>query len=283
MAELLLGKPVADANYVRIDNAVAMLKDKGIEPCLAIIRAGEDGGSVAYERALVKKAEEHGIIARTCDLPGDISQFEIETLIDSINANEKIHGLIVMQPLPPQIDPVLALAKIDPLKDIDCITNENAAKIYTNRQRMFAPATAQSVMDLLEYYNIELDGKRLVTIGRSLVVGRPLSMLALHKNATITIAHSRTQNMSEVTPLADIVVLASGQPRHFGKKYFREGQVVIYVATTMDENGNLVGDVDFDEVEPIVKSITPVPRGVGSVTTSVTLKFVCKAALLTLK
>lgn len=283
MAELLLGKPVADANYQRIDNAVAMLKDKGIEPCLAIIRAGEDGGSIAYERALVKKAEEHGIVAKTCDLPSDISQFEIETLIDSINANEKVHGVIVMQPLPPQIDPVMALSRIDPLKDVDCITNENSAKIYTNRQRIFAPATAQSVMDMLQHYNIDLDGKRVVTIGRSLVVGRPLSMLALHQNATITIAHSRTKHMHEVTPLADIVVLASGQPKHFGKEFFREGQVIIDVATTMAEDGSLVGDVNFEEVEPIVQAITPVPRGVGSVTTSVTLKFVCKAALLTLK
>lgn len=283
MADLLLGKPVSDYNYTRIDNAVAMLGQKGIQPCLAIIRAGEDGGSIAYERALVKKAEEHGIVAKTCDLPEDISQFELEMLIDSINANEKVHGLIVMQPLPPQIDPVMALSKIDPMKDIDCITNENAAKIYTNRQRIFAPATAQSVVDMLKHYEIELDGKRLITIGRSLVVGRPLSMLALHENATVTITHSRTQNLKDVTKLADIIVLAAGRAQSFGADYFRDGQVVIDVATTMKDDGSLVGDVKFDEVEPIVKAITPVPRGVGSVTTSVTLKFVCKAALLTLK
>ena len=277
VAKILLGKPVADAIYADIDSRVNKLKEKGISPCLCLVRVGSDLASQSYENSLVKKAEEHGIVVKRFDYE-DISQSQFEDLIDNINHDDSIHGCLVFQPLPDCLDASVLHTELDSSKDIDCITNTNSAKLYSNSDCVFVPATAQSCLEILDYYGFDVEGKNVVIAGRSLVVGRPLSMLLLHRHATVTITHSKTENLQKAMKDADIIVLATGRANSFTADFFSEGQVVIDVATNVGADGKLTGDVDFETVEPIVGAITPVPRGVGSVTTSVMLKFVCCAA-----
>lgn len=278
MAELLLGKPVADAIYAKVDSAVENLKQNGIEPKLALVLVGDDPASESYEKSLVKKAEEHGIKTALYNLEQTITQKDFEATIDSLNNDESIHGCLFFLPLPHHLDVHALQTKLDPAKDIDCITEVNSSKVYSNADPLFVPATAQSCLEILDYYGIDVEGRHVVVAGRSLVIGRPVSVMLLHKNATVTMTHSKSKKLKNLTSSADIVILATGRSNAFGKSYFSPGQVVIDVATNVDGDGKLTGDVDFDEVEQIVDKITPVPRGVGSVTTSVMLQFVCSAA-----
>ncbi|MDO4841876.1 MAG: bifunctional 5,10-methylenetetrahydrofolate dehydrogenase/5,10-methenyltetrahydrofolate cyclohydrolase [Phoenicibacter congonensis] len=278
MAELLLGKPVADAIYAKVDSAVENLKQNGVEPTLALVLVGNDPASESYEKSLVKKAEEHGIKTELFNLEQTVTQEEFEATIDALNNDDSIHGCLFFQPLPHHLDVHALQTKLDPAKDIDCITEVNSSKVYSNADLLFVPATAQSCLEILDHYGIDVTGKHVVVAGRSLVIGRPVSVMLLHRNATVTMTHSKSKKLKDLTSAADIVILATGRANAFGKNYFAPGQVVIDVATNVDEAGKLTGDVDFDEVEPIVDSITPVPRGVGSVTTSVMLQFVCSAA-----
>ena len=270
MANLLLGKPVADSIYAEIDK-------KDFTPCLCLFRVGDDEASISYENMLEKKANEHDIAVVKKHLSEDISEAEFLDELDLINNDDSVHGILVFQPLPAQIYLDSLKSKINPKKDIDCISFANAAKIYSGDRAVFVPATAQSVLEILDYYGIDVSGKNVTVVGRSDVIGKPLSLLLMHRNATVTIAHSKTNNLQDVTKQADVVVLATGRAKAYDKNYFSEGQVVIDVGTNVDESGKLVGDVDFEEVEPLASAITPVPRGVGSVTTSVMLRSVCKA------
>lgn len=271
MAKLLLGKPVADAIYDQIDA-------KATTPSLALVRVGDDGASVSYENMLVKKANEHNIATKQFHLDEDVSEDDFFEEIDKITTDDKVDGFIIFQPLPPQIDMNLLKKFLSPQKDIDCVSEKACSDVYVSKNPKFAPATAQSVIEILDYYAIDVAGKHVVIVGRSEVVGKPLSMLLLNRNATVTIAHSHTRDLSDLTKRADVVVLATGRPKEYGAEHFSEGQIVIDVGTNVDDDGNLVGDVDFEAVEPIVEAITPVPRGVGSVTTSVLLRAVCRAA-----
>lgn len=277
VAKILLGKPVADAIYADIDSRVNKMCEKGISPCLCLVRIGSDPASQSYENSLVKKAEEHGIVVKRFDYE-ELTQPQFEDLINKINDDDSIHGCLVFQPLPDFLDARVLQSSLDSGKDIDCITDTNSAKIYSNSDCVFVPATAQSCLEILDYYGFDVTGKNVVIAGRSLVVGRPLSMLLLHRHATVTITHSKTENLEKTMKDADIVVLATGRAKAFTPEFFSEGQVVIDVATNVGADGKLTGDADFESVEPIVGAITPVPRGVGSVTTSVMLKFVCCAA-----
>ena len=271
MTKFLLGKPVADAIYREID-------EKTTDSCLALVRVGDDPSSAAYEKMLSKKAEEHGVKVAKHHFEEDVEEMEFFVALEKINMDESVHGILVFQPLPKQIHKKALLKIMPPSKDIDCITGVNAAKIYSNEDVKFVPATAQSVLEILDFYEIDVAGKNVVIVGRSEVVGKPLALLLLHRNATVTIAHSHTQNLNELTKRADVVVLATGRAYAYGKTYFSPGQTVIDVGTSVDEDGSLMGDVDFNEVEPFVDAITPVPKGVGSVTTSVLLRAVCRAA-----
>lgn len=271
MAKLLLGKPVADAIYQQIDS-------KTTKPCLALIRVGDEPASVSYENMIVKKAVEHNIDVKQCHMDVNVSDDDFFEEIDEVTADDKVDAFLIFQPLPDQIDVGLFKKFLSPEKDIDCLTERASSGVYSLKNPKFVPATAQSVVEILDFYDIDVAGKNVVIVGRSDVVGKPLSMLLLNRDATVTIAHSNTRDLSDLTKRADVVVLATGRAKAYGADYFSEGQFVIDVGTNVDEDGNLVGDVDFDAVEPIVGAITPVPRGVGSVTTSVLLRAVCRAA-----
>ena len=279
MAEILKGKPVADSIYQEIDESVVKLSSLGIVPRLAIIGTSGDAGCDYYRQALSKKCEEHGIEVSDVVLDEPCHEESLIDAIDECNEDSTVHGILLLKPLPKCLDSEKITNCISPKKDIDCATTANLAKLFVGGNYTFAPSTASSLLKMLDYYKIGVASKNVVIVGRSLVVGKPLSAMLTNLNATVTLAHSKTENLQEVCKNAEIVVFAAGKAGAFGKDYFSEGQVVIDVGTNTDKQGNLVGDVDFEAAESVVKSITPVPGGVGSVTTSVTLQSVVRAAL----
>ena len=278
MAEILKGAPVAAALTDELAARCAALKARGIAPALAIIRVGERPDDVAYERGAIKRCEKVGIAVKQYLLPADAKQDELLRAIDEINADEGIHGCLMFRPLPRHLDEREICEALDVSKDVDCMTERSLAGVFTGSGRGFAPCTAQSVMELLRHYGINPARKRAVVVGRSLVIGRPVAMLLLAANATVTVCHSRTNRLEEFTRGADIVVAALGRARALDEDYFEPGQIVIDVGINDAGDGTLVGDVDFDSVEPLVDAITPVPAGVGSVTTSVLCAHVIEAA-----
>ena len=278
MAEILKGAPVAAALTDELAARCAALKARGIAPALAIIRVGERPDDVAYERGAIKRCEKVGIAVKQYLLPADTKQDELLRAIDEINADEGIHGCLMFRPLPRHLDEREICEALDVSKDVDCMTERSLAGVFTGSGRGFAPCTAQSVMELLRHYGINPARKRAVVVGRSLVIGRPVAMLLLAANATVTVCHSRTNRLEEFTRGADIVVAALGRARALDEDYFEPGQIVIDVGINDAGDGTLVGDVDFDSVEPLVDAITPVPAGVGSVTTSVLCAHVIEAA-----
>ena len=278
MAEILKGAPVAAALTDELAARCAALKARGIAPALAIIRVGERPDDVAYERVAIKRCEKVGIAVKQYLLPADAKQDELLRAIDEINADEGIHGCLMFRPLPRHLDEREICEALDVSKDVDCMTERSLAGVFTGSGRGFAPCTAQSVMELLRHYGINPARKRAVVVGRSLVIGRPVAMLLLAANATVTVCHSRTNRLEEFTRGADIVVAALGKARALDEDYFEPGQIVIDVGINDAGDGTLVGDVDFDSVEPLVDAITPVPAGVGSVTTSVLCAHVIEAA-----
>ncbi len=278
MAELLLGKPVADKLFKEITEQ----SDK-YSPTLAIVRAGDDEGSKFYQSALNKKCLEVGIAVKNCEFGPDVSEDELTGAIEDCNNDSSISGILLMQPLPKHIDVDKITESIAQGKDVDCITSKNSAKLYLNKDITFTPSTAKSCVEILKYYGIDLSGKNVVVVGRSLVIGKPVSLMLSSMDATVTIAHSKTKDLPLVTKSADIVIFATGRAKAYGKDFVSEGQIVLDVGTNAGEDGKIVGDVNFDEVEPIVKAITPVPRGVGSSTTAVTLYSVLEAAKSQLK
>lgn len=279
MAEILKGKPVAESIYSEIDESVDKLSSSGIKPCLAIIGTSGDAGCDYYRQALSTKCEEHGIEVSNVVLDESCREESLIDAIDECNEDSTVHGILLLKPLPKCHDSEKITNCISPKKDIDCATTANLAKLFVGGNYTFAPSTASSVLKMLDYYKIGVAGKNVVIVGRSLVVGKPLSAMLTNMDATVTLAHSKTENLQEVCKNAEIVVFAAGKAGAFGKDYFSEGQVVIDVGTNTDKQGNLVGDVDFKAVESIARKLTPVPGGVGSVTTSVTLQSVVRAAL----
>ena len=278
MAEILKGAAAAAALDEKTAEAVHLLKIRGITPTLGILRVGERPDDVAYERGAIKRCEKVGIAVKQYLLPADTKQDELLRVIDGINADEGIHGCLMFRPLPRHLDEREICEALDVSKDVDCMTERSLAGVFTGAGRGFAPCTAQSVMELLRHYGINPARKRAVVVGRSLVIGRPVAMLLLAANATVTVCHSRTNRLEEFTRGADIVVAALGRARALDEDYFEPGQIVIDVGINDAGDGTLVGDVDFDSVEPLVDAITPVPAGVGSVTTSVLCAHVIEAA-----
>lgn len=279
MAEILRGAPVAAALDEETTGRVNILLAKGIVPKLATLRVGERADDISYERAAIKRASKVGIATKNIVLPDDVSQDVLLKEIGKLNNDETVHGVLMFRPLPKSVDEQAACQALSPKKDIDGITCESMTRIYSGTGSGFAPCTAQSVMELLKYYAVELQGKRAVVIGRSLVIGRPLAMLLLTANATVTICHSKTARLEEITREADIVIAALGRAEFLSSKYFCAGQTVIDVGVNLSEKKQkLVGDVDFNEVSPIVSAITPVPGGVGSVTAAVLCRQLVSAA-----
>ena len=278
MAEILKGAPVANAITEQLIVRAGALKARGIEPTLAIVRVGERGDDLAYERGAVKRCEKVGITVRHYVLDAAASQAELLAVIDEINRDAAIHGCLMFRPLPKHIDERAVCEALDVNKDVDCMTSLSLSGVFTGSGVGFAPCTAQSVIELLEHYGIELAGKRAAVIGRSLVIGKPVSMLLQERNATVTMCHTKTVDMPKICREADVLVAAAGHAETVTPEFTNPGQVVVDVGINAAPDGKLVGDVDFDAVAPLVAAITPVPAGVGSVTTAVLCKHVIEAA-----
>ncbi len=279
MAEILKGAPVAAALTEKLIEQADGLKAKGIVPTLAILRVGENPGDISYETGAVKRCEKIGIDVKKFILP-DASN--VLDTIKNINDDKNIHGCLMLRPLPDKNIEKAACEILCPEKDVDCMTEKSLAKIFTGSPG-FAPCTAQACMELLDFYGVELEGKSVAVIGRSLVIGKPVSMLLQNKNATVTMCHSRTKNLAEVCRNSEIIIAAIGKANFIDKNFAAPGQIIIDVGINLDADGKLCGDVNFNEAEPIVKAITPVPAGVGAVTTAVLAKHVIEAALVMIK
>lgn len=276
-AQILEGPKVAAAINEQISAKAEELKAKGVEPCLGILRVGERPDDISYEKGATKRAEGVGITVKKMLLPEDVTTEELVKTIEDINADASIHGLLMFRPLPKHIDEELVCSKIAPEKDIDACTEASLAGVFTGSGVGYAPCTAQACIEILDHYGIEVSGKRAVVIGRSLVIGKPVAMMLLAKNATVTIAHSRTQDLPGLVSEADIVIACVGRAQMIDGAHLSSGQTVIDVGINFLD-GKLVGDVDFDEAAEVVEALTPVPGGVGSVTTSVLCKHVVQAA-----
>lgn len=280
MAKLLKGKDVVENLNEKLSKKVNELKTKGINPTLAILRVGEKADDLSYERGAIKRCQLVGVDVKVVALPVDVSENEFFDTLDKLNNDITIHGILMFRPLPKHIDEAKARNMLSPAKDVDGSTDLSLAGVFTNTNLGFSPCTAEAAMEILKYYNIPLSGKKVAVIGRSLVIGRPIAMLLMHENATVTICHTKTVDVPGITKNADIVVVASGQMESVGADYLREKQTVIDVGISWNsEKNKLCGDVKFDEVEGIVDAITPVPGGVGGVTTSILVKHVIEAAI----
>lgn len=279
MAKQLLGKEVTAALNERIKADVAKLNEKGIKPTLGIIRVGERPDDLSYERGATKRCETLGVEYKKYLLPADVSQEELLKVIDEVNNDDKIHGVLMFRPLPKHIDQTVVENALSAEKDVDCQTDASLGGVFTGKKVGFPPCTPQACMEILDHYGIDCTGKKAVVIGRSLVVGKPAAMMLIKKNATVTVCHTRTVDMPSVTREADIVIVAAGRAGVVGAEYVSEGQIIIDVGINVNAEGKLCGDVDYAAVEPIVEAITPVPGGVGSVTTSVLVGHVVEAAM----
>ena len=287
MAKKLLGKEVNEALVAALQARTAALQAKGVTPTLAILRLGENPSDLSYEKGATKRAEEVGVAIKNFVLAETATKEEVLAVIDQINADDSIHGCLMFRPLPKHLkaDQDEICNRLAPKKDVDSMTHMSNAGVFEGQDLGYAPCTPAACMEILDYYGIDCKGKNAVVIGRSLVVGKPAAMMLMQKNATVTICHTKTVNTAEICKNADIIVSAAGVLNSLTAEYVREGQVVIDVSMnwnpekiTSKGKGGMSGDAIFEEVEPIVEAITPVPGGVGAVTTSVLMKHVVEAA-----
>lgn len=278
MANLLKGKDVAISINERSKKDIEALKNKGIIPTLAIVRVGSKESDLSYEKGAIKRASEVGVEVKSIVLDENVDYNSFYSTLDQLNNDNSVHGILLLRPIPNELDNEKARLYIKPEKDVDGCGNGSLSGVFTNTEYGFAPCTAQAAIEILDYYNIDVIGKNVVVVGRSLVVGKPLSMLLLNKNATVTVCHSKTKDLPGICKKADIVICAIGRLEMLNADYFSNNQIVIDVGINWSETKQkLCGDVLFEEAEPIVDSITPVPGGVGSVTTSVLINHVVEA------
>ena len=290
MAKQLLGKEVTAAMNEKLQAKVAELKEKGVTPKLGIIRCGENPSDLSYEKGAMSRAALIGVEVERFLLPEDVTKEALIAQIEALNADASIHGVLLFRPLPKHLKDVQSeiCNHLRPEKDIDCMTDLSNAGVFMGKQLGFAPCTPQACMEILDYYGIDCKGKTAVVIGRSLVVGRPAAMMLMQRNATVTICHTKTVDPASIARQADILVTSAGVLNSLTADYVRPGQIVIDVSinwdpTKKDGKGGIAGDADFAAVEPIVEAITPVPGGVGAVTTSVLIGHVVEAAARTLQ
>ncbi len=279
MATIIDGKAVSAATREAIANEVAELKSKGVTPGLAVIIVGDDPASRVYVNNKKKACADLGMLSEEYALPAETTNEELLSLINELNGRKDINGILCQLPLPRHLDEKAVINAIAPEKDVDAFHPVNVGGIMTG-DYSFLPCTPAGVMQMLKHYNIETNGKHCVVIGRSNIVGKPMAMLMLHANATVTICHSRTQNLAEECKRADILIAAVGKPKFVTSDMVKEGAVVIDVGMDRDENGKLCGDVDFADVEPICGAISPVPGGVGPMTISMLMRNTLTAAKL---
>ena len=265
MAQLIDGKLISTQIKDELKKEVEQLKERGIVPCLAVIQVGNDPASTVYVNNKKKACAYVGIESRAFELEEDVSQEELLTLVKQLNQDEKVNGILVQLPLPKHIDENEVIHAIAPKKDVDGFHPETVGNMCIG-SKGFLPCTPAGVIQLLKRSNIEIAGKECVVIGRSNIVGKPMALLLLRENGTVTVTHSRTQNLKEVTRRADILVAAIGKPKFITSEYVKEGAVVIDVGIHRNENNKLCGDVDFEDVIDKVNAITPVPGGVGPMT-----------------
>ena len=278
MSVILKGAPVVAAMNEANAARCAALREKGVVPTLAVVRVGAREDDLSYEKGVMARCAKVGVEVKQFLLPADAAQEELLGVIACINADPSIHGCLLFRPLPRQFDDRTVRAALAPEKDIDGITDGSLAGVFTNTALGYPPCTAQACLEILKFYGISLSGRRAVVVGRSLVVGKPAAMMLDRENATVTLCNSRTRDLPEVCREADIVVVAMGKAGAVGAEHLREGQVVVDVGIHVNEEGKLCGDVRFGEAEPLVEAITPVPGGVGTVTTSVLVSHVVEAA-----
>ena len=277
MGQIIKGKPVADAITAELQKDVEALKAQGITPKLKIVRVGAREDDLAYERGALSRMEKCGIAAEVLELPVDIEQADFVKALKAVNDDPAVHGILLFRPLPKQLDMEEIKFVVDAVKDIDCMNPLNAEKIFEGDKTGYPPCTSQACVEILDHYGVDLKGKNVAVVGRSMVVGKPLAMLLLDKNATVTICHSRTADLPAVCRQNDVVIAAVGRSEMVKGDFINEGTVVIDVGINVNAEGKLCGDVKFDECVEKASMITPVPAGVGSVTTSVLAKHVVKA------
>lgn len=278
MATILKGAPVVAAMNEANAARCAALKARGVTPTLAVVRVGARPDDLSYEKGVLTRCGKVGVEVKQFLLPEDAAQEQLLEVIAQVNADPAIHGCLLFRPLPKQFDDRTIRAALAPEKDIDGITDGSLAGVFTNSAIGYPPCTAQACLEILKYYQVPLSGKRAVVVGRSLVVGKPAAMMLDRENATVTLCNSRTQNLPALCQEADVVVVAMGKQGAIGGEHLRAGQVVVDVGIHVNGEGRLCGDVRFDEAEPLVEAVTPVPGGVGTVTTSVLVGHVVEAA-----
>lgn len=278
MTEILKGKPVATQLKEEVSHRVQSLQDKGVQPKLAVLRVGENPNDISYEKGIKKNCENLGIEAQVVVVEESIETDALMQKMMELNKDDSIHGILMFRPLPKHIDEKAVSESIDPKKDVDCMHPINLAKVFASDKSGLEPATPRSAMEILRYYGVDLTGKRVAIINRSMVLGRPLAMMMLEQHASPIICHSKTRDLKEVTKWADVVVLAAGRAKSFGMDYFTEDSIIIDVGVSEAADGSIAGDADYDNVVDHVKAITPVPGGVGSMTTTILLSQVVKAA-----
>lgn len=278
--QIIKGKPVADKISENLIKEVNELVNEGINPKLTIVRVGARGDDLAYERGALKRCETIGIQTEVLELKEDITQEEYINELTKLNDDKNVHGILCFRPLPKQLNEEEIKYVISPEKDVDSFSPINTAKVMEGDTTGFPPCTPTAVVEILKHYDVNLNGAKVAVLGRSMVVGKPAAMLLLNENATVTICHSRTKDLSKVTSEADVLVAAVGRAKMVKADFVKQGAVVIDVGINVDEEGKLCGDVDTNEVVEKASMITPVPAGVGSVTTSILAKHIVKACKL---
>ena len=281
MARRLLGKEVNEGLNARVAARCAALKEQGVFPTLAILRCGERPDDLSYERGACKRAELLGVAVKKIALPADVTREALLAAVDELNGDDGVHGVLMLRPLPRHLreweDEICN--RLDPRKDVDGMTDGSCAGVFAGKALGFAPCTPSACMEILDHYGVDCTGKTAVVIGRSLVVGKPAAMMLMGRNATVTVCHTRTRDTAAIAREADILISSAGVLGSLTEDFVRPGQVVIDVSINWDEEkGAIAGDAVFEQVEPIVAAITPVPGGVGAVTTSVLMDHVVQAA-----
>lgn len=282
MAQIWKGAPVAAALGQQLTERTARLKAAGVVPTLAILRVGQRPDDISYETGAIKRCQQIGVQVRQFLLPAQCQREKLLDTIEQINTDATIHGCLMFRPLPDRDAEAAACALLSPEKDVDCMTSGSLASVFTGAGAGYPPCTAQACMELPDHYQVPLSGKRVSVIGRSLVIGRPVSMMLQRRDATVTMCHTKTKDLPAVCRDADILLAAAGRAGIVDERFVRPGQIVVDVGINVGPDGKLCGDVRFDAVAPIVEAITPVPGGVGSVTTAVLVKHVVEAAEKTL-
>ncbi|MEL1046098.1 tetrahydrofolate dehydrogenase/cyclohydrolase catalytic domain-containing protein [Clostridioides difficile] len=278
--QIIKGKPVADKISEELIKEVDLLVKEGINPKLTIVRVGARSDDLSYERGALKRCQNIGITTEVLELAEDITQEEYIDVLKRVNDDKNVNGILCFRPLPKHLNEEVIKYVIAPEKDVDCFSPINSAKVMEGDKSGFPPCTPTAVVEILKHYNVDLKGSKVTVLGRSMVVGKPVAMLLLSEHATVTICHSKTKNLSGVAAEADVLIAAIGRAKMVDESFVKDGAVVIDVGINVDEEGNLCGDVDTNAVLDKVSMITPVPAGVGSVTTSILAKHVVKACKL---